>query len=143
MTLTQDDINKLKLFEGYRDKAYLDSVGVKTIGFGHTLNVNIGMTCTPEIAEEWLRLDLIPCEMAVERLIHVKLTQGQFTACVDFCYNLGIHQFTQSTLCRLIQEGKMAEASNQFPLWIHAGKFILAGLIARRSWEQKRFLELI
>jgi lysozyme len=143
MTTSQKAIDQIKIFEGYKDKAYLDIVGKPTIGYGHTLNVTLGMTCTPEVAEEWLRLDIIPCETSIVLLTHSVLTQGQFDALVSFSYNLGVGNLAKSTLIILIRKGDMEAASREFIKWNHAGGKVLPGLTLRREWERKRFLGLI
>jgi lysozyme len=143
VTTSQKAIDQLKLFEGYKDKAYRDVVGKWTCGFGHTLGVQEGTTCIPEVADEWLRGDVAPCERAIGILIRRELTQGQFDACVDFCYNLGLGNFTKSTLLSLMQKGDMHGASLEFSKWNLAGGKPFEGLTLRRHWEFKRFLGLI
>ena len=140
MRTSQFAIDQIKIFEGYKSKSYLDPTDKPTIGYGHTLNVKMGMTCTPEVGEEWLRLDIIPCECAIERLIHNILTQGEFDACVDFSFNLGIGKFTGSTLLTLIKKGDMHEASLEFPKWDLVGGKVSDWQVKRRAWEQQRFL---
>jgi lysozyme len=39
-------------------------------------------------------------EQAVQRLVKVPLTQGQFDALVDFCFNLGAGKLATSTLLK-------------------------------------------
>ena len=143
MRTSQLAIDQIKIFEGYKNKAYLDPTDKPTIGYGHTLNVKMGMTCTPEIAEGWLKDDITPCELAIERLIHIPLTQGQFDACSDFAFNLGIGKFAGSTLIILIKKGDMHGASLEFPKWDLVGGKISDWQVKRRSWDQKRFLGLI
>src|SRR5258708_4127462 len=84
-------------FEGCRLVAYKDSGGVFTIGYGHTAHVYEGMTCTQEQAECWLMQDTQTAEAMVNRLAHVKLTQGEFDALVDLCFNIGGTRFANST----------------------------------------------
>ena len=81
-------ISKLKEFEGLRLRAYKDSVGVWTIGYGHTRGVKAGQTITEKQAESLLRGDLLISEKYVNGL-GFSFSQGQFDALVDFAYNLG------------------------------------------------------
>ena len=46
MRTSQTGIDLLKFFEGCELKAYQDSVGVWTIGYGHTKDVKSGMEIT-------------------------------------------------------------------------------------------------
>ena len=136
-------IAKIKSMEGLKLKTYLDSVKVPTIGYGHTRGVKLGDTCTAAQAEEFLRQDIAPDEVAVTKIVTVPLTQGQFDACVDFCFNLGIGNFSHSTLLKLVNDSKFEEAAAEFAKWNLAGGKVLPGLTARRDWESKRFLSLV
>ena len=51
-------INAVKGFEGLRLKAYYDSAGVATIGYGNTRGVKIGQRITQAEAERMLEQDL-------------------------------------------------------------------------------------
>ena len=53
-TTSQAGIDLIKSFEDCRLTAYQDSVGVWTIGYGHTNGVYAGMTITQAQAEEFL-----------------------------------------------------------------------------------------
>ena len=129
----------IKQAEGYSNKAYKDSAGILTIGYGHTKGVVRGMTITRDVAERFLDQDLLGCERYVNA-IGVCKTQGQFDALVDFCYNLGAGNLNRSTLLRMIRHGSSEAAiRNEFSKWVHAGGKILPGLVRRRQWEADRF----
>src|ERR1700749_5118701 len=66
--------------------------GTLTFGFGHTdaaggPKITQGFRCTRAEADERLSLDLAPCVAAVNRLLHVQVTQHQFDALVDTYFN--------------------------------------------------------
>lgn len=126
-------------FEGCRLVAYHDSVGVLTIGYGHTYHVYEKQICTKEQAEVWLLADVVIAENAVNRLVHIPITQGEFDALVDFTFNLGVGQFANSTLLQLVNDGKHEEAANEFEKWKYAGGVAVAGLLRRRFAEKERF----
>ena len=126
-------------FEGLRLKAYQDSVGVWTIGYGHTHGVTSGMTCTPEEASNSLMEDVQGAVYAVNRMVTVPLNQNQFDALVDFVFNLGSGSLSSSTLLKLLNQGKYTEAAEQFPLWDHAGGVVVNGLKIRRIAEMNLF----
>ena len=125
--------------EGCRLIAYQDSVGVWTIGYGHTRGVVSGMTCTQAQAEAWLREDILSAIADVNRLVKVPLTQGEFDALVDFDFNLGGGALRGSTLLRLLNGGDHAGAAEQFERWDRAGGHVLAGLLRRRLAEEAEF----
>jgi lysozyme len=128
-----------KQSEGCRLTAYQDAVGVWTIGYGHTSNVQPGDTCTEDQASEWLAQDVQWAVDAVNKYVTVKLNQGQFDALVDFTFNLGVGNLTHSTLLRKLNAGDYAGAAAEFPKWNMAGGRVLAGLVARRAAEQAMF----
>lgn len=128
-------------FEGVRLEAYQDSVGVWTIGHGHTRGVRPGMTCTAEQALQWLIEDTQIAVDAVNDLVDVPLTQDEFDALVDFVFNLGAPALAHSTLLRLLNAGQYHAAAAQFELWDHAGGKVVAGLLRRRRAEEQLFEE--
>lgn len=127
-------------FEGCRKQAYLCPAGVPTLGVGHTQGVKIGQSCTDEQAQIWFSQDLEDAEAAVEHLVSVPLTQGQFDALVSFVFNLGPQRLKTSTLLKLLNSGDYKGAAGQFRLWCHAGEQIVPGLVKRRAWETDSFL---
>lgn len=133
-------INLIKYYEGLRLKAYQDTGGVWTIGYGHTKGVKKGMVITEERAEELLREDLLEAEQAVYQLVPYGLAQHQFDALVSFVFNVGKNAFKKSTLLRLMLIGDILGASQQFGRWVYDNGKKLNGLIERREAERKLFL---
>lgn len=134
-------IDYLKAAEGCKLTAYQDSVGVWTIGYGHTAGVKRGDRITQYQAEQFLREDLGRFEAAAGKVRNVA-TQGRFDAVVDFMYNLGIGQFNSSTLKKYIESAKPVwQIQEQFLRWVYAGGVKLGGLVSRRIWEAARFAE--
>ena len=136
-------IEKIKEFEGLRLEAYLDEGGVPTIGYGHTgADVIMGDRISAYWANHLLKADLYDVELAVD-LLGVARTQGQFDALVSFAYNLGIGRLKRSTLLKVIREGGSKQAiTREFKRWVYADGKRLPGLVKRREWEAKRFMEL-
>ena len=128
-----------KEYEGCRLTAYRDSVGVLTIGYGHTKNVREGQTCTQDQADEWLIDDLHDALQFVGDAVTVPLTNNQLSALVDFVFNVGGRNFAGSTLLKLLNEGNYDEVAEQFGRWNHAGGKILVGLTRRRAAEAEMF----
>ena len=135
-------IEKLKVFEGFCQKAYRDVGGVLTIGYGHTgVDVKPGDCISKYGAEQLLKNDVSECEAAVRQL-HVARTQGQFDALVSFAFNVGIGRLSGSTLLKVIREGGSKSAiTREFKRWVYAGGKRLRGLEKRREWEARRFFE--
>jgi len=137
--LSPQGLSLTKQCEGLRLTAYQDVAGVWTIGYGHTGNVQPGETITDEQAEALLRADMAEAIAAVNRLVKVPLAQGQFDSLCDFTFNVGIGNFTGSTLLRLLNAGDYAGASQQFGQWVYAGGEKVSGLMRRREIEQGMF----
>lgn len=137
MQLSGAGLELLKRFEGFRSHIYLDPEGLPTIGYGHRLvhpeSFPTGIDeaqATGPLAE-----DVREAEQAVERMVEVPLTQGQFDALVDFCFNLGAGRLAGSTLLRELNAGRYEAAGAQLLRWDHAGATVSAGLKARREAE--------
>ncbi|WP_179400664.1 lysozyme [Burkholderia guangdongensis] len=139
MTPSINCINLVEASEGCVLTSYQDSVGVWTIGYGHTAGVAAGMTITDAQAIQYLEQDLAAAGAAVSRLVTVTLSQNQYDALTDFVFNLGQGSLAESTLLKLLNMGNYTGAANQFHLWVYAGGKVLPGLVARRAAEAKLF----
>ena len=140
MQYSKEGIALTKSFESCRLTAYQDIKGIWTIGFGHVgPEVVEGLTWTQDQADSQLVLDLTKAEHAVNTLVTVPLTQGQYDALVDFCYNCGIGAFSGSTMLRLLNAGQFDDAANEFQKWSHASGKVVAGLLRRRIAEEQEF----
>lgn len=140
MKISEKGLNLIKDFEGLEIKAYKDSVGVLTIGYGSTGNhVKLGMTITKEQAEELLKQDVSRFERGVNDLVKVTLTQNQFDSLVSFSFNLGLGNLKSSTLLRKLNASDYSGAANEFLRWNRAGNKVLNGLTRRRQAEKDMF----
>lgn len=139
MQPSQSAVDLIKASEGLRLTAYRDSAGILTIGYGSTGGIKPGQKITPEQAEAMLVDDLDEAADAVRKLVTVPLTQGQFDALCSFVFNLGAGRLRDSTLLRLLNQGKYGEAAAQFRFWVMAGGKPLPGLVKRRAAERALF----
>jgi lysozyme len=141
MELSPAGLALLKASEGFCNHVYLDVNGFPTIGYGHRLvhpesfPNGVGEAQATEI----LIADLRDAEQAVQRMVKLSLTQGQFDALVDFVFNMGSGRLHSSTLLDDLNAGRFEEAANQLLLWDHAGAQENAGLSARRQAEFELF----
>ena len=114
-------INKIKEFEGCKLFAYRDSVGIPTIGVGHTKGVKMGQSITMAQAETLLKGDLLPIEKFINTIKEVN-TQGEFDALVDFAFNLGLGALKKSTLLlKIIDKYPTKNIQSEFLKWDKAG----------------------
>ncbi len=138
--INEKGLHLLKSFEGLRLKAYLDAVGVWTIGYGTTRGVRPGMQITEAEAEAFLRNDLRIFEQAVLSNVQAPLNSDQFSALVSFTYNVGAGALASSTLRRVLNQKDYQTAANEFLRWNKGGGRELAGLTRRRRAERALFL---
>ncbi len=134
MQTSDKGVDLIKDREGCRLEAYLDSVGVPTIGVGHTAGVQMGLTITDEEALDLLREDLKWSEAAVNSGVTVPLEQHQFDALVSFVFNVGQGAFSASTLRRMLNQGDYGGAALQFDRW-----HIPPEITSRRNGEREQF----
>jgi len=141
MKTSQKGIDLIKEFEGLELKAYKDSVGVVTIGYGHTgSDVYMGQVITESQAETLLKSDLAKFEKGVAELVKVPLNENQHAALISFSFNLGLGNLKSSTLLRKLNSLDYTGAASEFPRWDKAGGKVLAGLTKRRLAEKELFL---
>lgn len=139
-SINTDGLELIKSFEGFRSSAYKDSVGIWTIGYGHTRGVtSASPDITPEQAEALLAGDLENAELAVEKMIITTLNDNQYAALVSLVYNVGTAPLTH-TLGTLLNSGDYEGAADEFPKWNHAGGVVSNGLVRRRAAERDLFL---
>jgi lysozyme len=137
MKLSAAGMELLKKSEGFRNRVYLDAAGFPTVGYGHRLlnPASFPNGIDEPLAAEILVSDVRDAEQAIERLVKVPLTQGQFDALVDFCFNLGPGRLAASTLLKVLNRGRYDEAAEALLCWDRAGGRQLGALKARREAE--------
>lgn len=131
--INQAGLDIIKHFEGLRLKAYKDSVGIPTIGYGHIKDVTMDTVITEHEAEQLLKNDLEVVYRAISRLIRVPLTDNQFSALCSFVFNLGGGALQRSTLRSKINRGDNPEG--EWQKWCFAGGRKSKGLLKRRQAE--------
>ncbi len=129
-------ISLIRRFEELRLKAYQDSNGFLTIGWGHRLppGTSTDLEYTKEEADIALLKDIQWAEK-VTNALHVDLSQPQFDALVCLVFNIGSGHFASSTVREKVLGGAMENAANAFMLWDDHGN-----AKERRAFERAVFL---
>lgn len=141
MNISENGLNLIKQSEALRLESYQDSVGIWTVGYGHTgPEVKGGLKITEDAANALLLSDVETSEKCIANSVSVNLTQGQYDALCSFVFNLGCMALRNSTLLRKLNEGEDVAAAEEFKKWNHAGGKVLAGLTLRRQKEEELFL---
>ncbi len=153
-TASNQVVELIKQFEGFRAQRYPCSAGKPTIGYGHVITsktetfegINLWTgTITKEQAERLLLQDVKKiAEDPIKRYVKIDLNQNQYDALSTLVFNIGGSNFRGSTLLRYLNTGDYQKASSQFLEWNKAtvkGKkgVVLAGLTRRRGLEKKLF----
>ena len=132
----------IKEFEGFSAKPYLCPANVPTIGYGSTMYKNgerVTMDddeITEEQATEMLMDTIKGVEKQVKKVLTVKLKSHQMAALVSFTYNVGIGNFSNSTLLAWINSNPdFPRIPEQFRRWNKGGGKVLNGLVRRREAE--------
>lgn len=142
MKISQEGIDLIKRFEGFRSKPYQCAAGRWTIGYGSTRGVT---SATPEITEaegeRMLREAVAADEKQLAQFLPTTLTQNQYDAICSFVYNLGVSAFKGSTLFRVVATfpNDAARIKAEFGRWVYAGGKKLDGLVKRRAAEAELY----
>lgn len=134
-------------FEGLELKAYQDSAGIWTIGYGNTRNPYTGLPIkkgdkiTKKEALDWLKITTAAVEADVKRLVKVPVNTNQSLALASLVFNIGAGAFARSTLLRLLNIGAEKSAiAAQFLRWNKVNGKEVKGLTNRRKAEAELFL---
>lgn len=144
--INSETISLIKEFEGLRLNAYLDPVGIPTIGYGLTTGaldgvvVRMGMTITEQEADEFLRRVVEKFSDDIWTHFKRQPTENQFGAMVSLAYNIGTGAFRKSTALRRFNAGDIEGAAEAMKWFNKAGGRTLRGLVRRRAAEVKLFL---
>ncbi|MDE1830260.1 MAG: lysozyme [Thaumarchaeota archaeon] len=138
MQISDQGLQKIIQREGVILHAYQDSVGIWTIGTGHTSaagspQVTSGMVITQEQNEEILRNDLKPIEEQFSQHVFVPVTQNQYDAIISIVFNVG-PRFWHSQCIQDLNAGHIESASQAIMQWC-----IPKEIIGRRKGEQQQF----
>ena len=138
MKVSENGIALIKKFEGCKLKAYKDSAGVLTIGYGHTKNVKSGQTITQEEADAFLLEDLEKFDAHVsyyDSTYNYKFNQNEHDALTSFAFNIG-------SLRGLTNGGKRTkyQIAQKIQAYVNCNGVKLAGLVKRRKAEYDLFI---
>ena len=131
----------LGLSESYTDKAVIPVPGdVPTKGFGTTRNadgsaVKMGDSTTPPRALVDLLRDATKFEQAVKRCAPVPMYPYEFSAWVQFTYNVGEGAFCGSTAAKKLNARDYSGACLEMLKWDKVGGRTVRGLTIRRQRE--------
>ena len=116
-------------------KPYRDVGGVWTVCTGHTgPDIITSKTYTPAECEALFHADmLVKVDIPLSRCVkNQNLPKEVVIALRDFTFNVGGGASCNSTLVKLLNQGKIREACNQFSRWVFVKGVFIKGLENRR-----------
>lgn len=134
-------LDLIKEFEGLRLNAYLDPVGILTIGYGYTNEAGFGPGVSPgekwtaQQAEDMLREGVLRFANNIQPHFTIKPNADQFGAFVSLAYNIGWQSFVKSTALKRWNAGDVEGAAEAVTWWNKAGGKVMRGLVRRREAE--------
>jgi lysozyme len=157
MNVSAKAVAMIQHHEGIRYRPYRCPARLWTVGVGHVLypeqgklpiDQRDGFALRPEDNRQFtkdevdgiLRSDLQRFERGVAQLIPVRLTQGQFDACVSFAFNVGLGTLQRSTFRQKVIRGEKDAAIASLLQYCKAGGKVLRGLENRRKDEAALFI---
>ena len=142
MKLSDKGYDLIKKFEGYSDRPYKCPAGIPTLGYGNTYypnGVKVKLTdkqITKEYANEMLAFVADNFAKDVLKVVKSNITVNQLNALTSFAYNLGITNFRNSSLLKLVNNNPNdANIAKEFLKWNKANGKVLNGLTNRRIAE--------
>lgn len=144
MKISNRGLELIKKDEAFASKPYLCPANKPTIGFGMTFYPNRQKVTLKDKAisiEEAnnLLIELIEKHFDINPLVKVPLTQNQFDALTSFAYNIGMPNFTSSTLLRQLNRNNFESVLYEFGRWNKSNGKVLNGLTRRRERERALF----
>ena len=163
MELLSDYIETLKRYEGFSHDAYTPkgepASEYLTIGYGTRLPRAKALALSPiDKADATLLLNqslsnIVKFVRSSLQSVDYPLSDAQFTALVDFCYNCGVGAYQRSTLYKILKtvrftaedlrdhpreeyvSAKVEAICNEFMRWTRSGGKVLQGLVTRCNWR--------
>lgn len=98
-----------------------------------------GKTYTKEECDQAEAQILQNVSKSISVLLKQDVTIEQYEMLIDFTYNVGITNFSKSTLLKKINANDCKGAANEFAKWNRANGKVMRGLTNRRNAEKDRF----
>lgn len=130
-----DGLKLIAVYEGCRLQPYQCSAGVWTDGIGNTSGVVPGRAITERQAAAMLITNVQRVERALEKCVRQAVPQKVYDAVVSFAFNVGTGNACSSTLVKLLNQQRWADACRQLPRWVYVKGVFNQGLENRRTRE--------
>lgn len=123
-------------WEGIRYTPYRDAVGVLTVCYGSTTNVEAGRTYTKQECDDRLAADMAAADLAVKRCLPMHMLPQIEAALTSLVFNVGPRAVCGSTIQREALANDWPGACAAIDAWKYAGGRVFRGLELRRADER-------
>lgn len=140
MDISQNGLQTIAFFEGFRANPYQDSNGIWTIGYGTTfLKDGSRVDSNTSSITEAEAIDLLHygCQTVVSLInnnVSTSLSQNQFDALCSLGYNIGSGNLLKSSVLKVLSGASAMNIDDAWKLWCHP-----ASLMRRRNLELELF----
>lgn len=126
-------------WEGKRNVAYRDIVGVPTVCYGETRGVKMGDRYTDEQCLTMLGDGLREFEQGVRKCLTAPdaIPDKPYAMFLSLSWNIGAGAFCKSTVARKANAGDLKGACDAMLAWNKAGGRVVKGLVNRRAEERR------
>jgi len=146
--VSQEGVNLIKKYEGFKTKPYLCPSKVATIGYGSTYyedGKRVQLTDSPiseTRATSLLMALLVSFEKGVDSFCRDDINQNQFDSLVSFSYNCGLANLKSSTLLKKVNANPNDPTiAKEFLKWNRGNGKVLTGLTKRRQEEANLYFK--
>ena len=146
--VSQEGVNLIKKYEGFKDKPYLCPSKVPTIGYGSTYyedGTKVKLTdsqISETRATSLLMALLVSFEKGIDSFCRDDINQYQFDALVSFAYNCGLTNLKKSTLLKKVNANPNDPTiAKEFLKWNRGNGKVLSGLTKRRQEEANLYFK--
>lgn len=129
--------------EGLSLRTYRDPIGILTYCYGETAGAVAGRTYTIDDCRSILDARVNSFEKSVLSCLpnYANLPVPVQASVLSVSYNVGTGAMCKSTMFRLLANGNIKGACEEFPKFTRAGGRVLPGLVKRRSIERAMCLK--
>jgi GH24 family phage-related lysozyme (muramidase) len=125
-------------WEGVSLVAYRDIVGIPTVCYGETRGVSMGDSYSKAECQQMLRVAVGEYYTNLQPyMTNPNIPVGVQASLLELAYNVGVHPAGRSTMMKLANQGKYAEACKELDKWVKAGGGKVQGLVNRRADSKK------
>lgn len=145
--ISEDGIEFIKRFEGFRARPYKCANGVLTVGFGSTYigsrKVARQDIVTQAKAESIMRSHISNNCPIITKTIEKPLTQNQYDSLCSFIYRVGVGNYLKTNIADDMNTGNLNSAIKKYEKFIYKrsnGKLTPLPGLQRRVKEESRLL---